>query len=475
LGTYLNTEKSVGTVVGMAVGSALGAPAKGKSTEEVASDLGRIDSYRESFDLAALVESAGDEVSEELEMQASRWLPAGVYAEDTQQALAICDCLIHEEDLNGETFADLLCRLSRPRSRGAWFGVLRGVGRSFKESVRSLEDGENWRLSGQESSSNGAAMRVAPLGVYFRDDTDKLKQRVIDQSVLTHRDPMAIAAAQAVAHAVALVLPMRKAPAPGELLEQILDQVRAAEELAAGQEDGMIPNIAELKNGFSEALAKISDHLELPLEEGLAKIAEHAEATSERPGVGATGGYVLSSVVTSLYIFLKNLGTYERAVLAAVNHGGEADTMGAIVGALAGALHGFHAIPARWLRGLTSFEQLKLRGEALVNSTDSKDKLRALHDVESATCARIAAERDRHLPAREAPEPEEADGEPEADRPEREPRPEGDRPRGPRRDDRRGRSSGRRDGGGRRNGGRRNGGRSRRRDDNRGRGPRRRE
>lgn len=471
MGNYLITEKSVGTVVGMAVGSALGAPAKGKSKEEVANELGWIDSYRESFDLAALVERAGDEAPEDLEMQASRWLPGGVYAEDTQQALAVCDCLIHEEDLNGESFAGLLCRLSQPRGRGDWFGVLRGVGRSFKESIRSLEDGEDWRRSGQESSSNGAAMRVAPLGVYFRDDTDKLKQRVIDQSVLTHRDPMAIAAAQAIAHAVALVLPMRKAPAAGELLTQILDQVRAAEELAAGQEEGMIPNVAALKNSFSDALAKLSDYLELPLEEGLAKIAEHAEATSERPGVGGTGGYVLSSVVTSLYIFLRHLGTYESAVLAAVNQGGEADTMGAIVGGLAGALHGFQAIPARWLRGLTNLGQIKLRGTALVNPAESKEKLRILHDVESATCARIAAERDRHLPTRQAPEREERDDGPAGNEAEREPQPGGDRPRGPRRDDRGGGSSGRRDGGG----GRSDGGRPGRRDDNRGRGgPRRR-
>ena len=45
--------------------------------------------------------------------------------------------------------------------------------------------------------------------------------------------------------------------------------------------------------------------------------------------------------------------SFENAVVAAVNLGGDADTIGAITGGLAGALYGFSAIPKIWLEQLS--------------------------------------------------------------------------------------------------------------------------
>jgi ADP-ribosylglycohydrolase len=423
-------------MAGMAVGNALGTPARGRSKAEIVNEFGRLQAYHESFDLAGFVESAKDMDPGEFELQALRWVPAGVYIEDTQQALALCDCLIRDEDLSGESFAELLCKLSGPRGRGFGFGVFRGVGKSFRESIRSLEDGADWRQSGQDSASNGAAMRVAPLGIYFRDDLAKLKQRVIEQSVLTHRDAMAIAAAQAVAHVIALVAPRHTDPQARHLLDHLIEHVRAAEDLAGQQQEGMIANLQQHRNGFSTALARLADCLDLPFDEGMARIAEYAESTSDRKDVGATGGYVLSSVISAIYVFLKHRGSYERAVLAAINQGGDADTMGAIVGAMSGALHGYYSIPVRWTRGLRNLEQVKLRGAALVSHQDAREKLRPLYDMEHAICARIAVERQKHLPEEPPPiepepVPQEAEAGPEGDQ--GEPLAE-DRPREPRRD-----------------------------------------
>jgi ADP-ribosylglycohydrolase len=50
-----------------------------------------------------------------------------------------------------------------------------------------------------------------------------------------------------------------------------------------------------------------------------------------------------------LYCVLRHPDSFEKAVSFAVKLGGDADTIAAIAGAVAGAYHGVRAIPARWL------------------------------------------------------------------------------------------------------------------------------
>lgn len=44
--------------------------------------------------------------------------------------------------------------------------------------------------------------------------------------------------------------------------------------------------------------------------------------------------------------------TFESAVVQAANLGGDADTIAAIAGGLAGAIYGYETIPARWIAAL---------------------------------------------------------------------------------------------------------------------------
>ena len=53
-----------------------------------------------------------------------------------------------------------------------------------------------------------------------------------------------------------------------------------------------------------------------------------------------------------------NAKTFESAVLAAINLGGDADTVGACCGALAGAYWGLSAIPERWTRVLEGYDRV---------------------------------------------------------------------------------------------------------------------
>jgi ADP-ribosyl-[dinitrogen reductase] hydrolase len=72
-----------------------------------------------------------------------------------------------------------------------------------------------------------------------------------------------------------------------------------------------------------------------------------------RPYPCRASGYVVDTVQTVLHAFSEH-ADFEGAVVCAVNRGEDADTTGALVGMLAGARCGAHALPRRWLDRLDS-------------------------------------------------------------------------------------------------------------------------
>ena len=74
-------------------------------------------------------------------------------------------------------------------------------------------------------------------------------------------------------------------------------------------------------------------------------------------------GYVVETMRTVLQSLLTT-GDFEECLVDVVNHGGDADTTGAIAGMLAGALYGLEALPARWLRVLDADIRQRIAAQA---------------------------------------------------------------------------------------------------------------
>lgn len=62
-------------------------------------------------------------------------------------------------------------------------------------------------------------------------------------------------------------------------------------------------------------------------------------------------GHVINTLNNSLY-HVQKTESFDEAIIQAVNNGGDADTIAAITGSLAGALYGYNAIPKRWIEQL---------------------------------------------------------------------------------------------------------------------------
>jgi len=73
-------------------------------------------------------------------------------------------------------------------------------------------------------------------------------------------------------------------------------------------------------------------------------------------------GWVIASAVCAMNA-IRDTNSFEDALVYAVNLGGDADTIGAITGGLAGAIYGSGAIPLRWINALRNEPNNRLCGE----------------------------------------------------------------------------------------------------------------
>jgi ADP-ribosylglycohydrolase len=286
----------------------------------------------------------------------------GLYSDDTQQALALCDVLLDHQCVDQERLADIYLGLLMPK--GLFVGAHRGIGRSFRHVLLALESGVPAHMAGQPGAGIGASMRIAPVGLYFSDERDLMFESVMAASLMTHRDVRSLTGALAVAHTVRRIVSEDERE-PSLLLRVASDLVRDERQIAAGYA-GIVVNLDRHGRSLAHAIAHAESLLELPRERAVASLVDQANRHgAEPPCKLPTMGFPPACIPTCLYLLLST-DSFEEAITEVVNMGGDADTAGAILGAMAGAHYGADAIPARWLDGLQNREGIESRARALM-------------------------------------------------------------------------------------------------------------
>jgi ADP-ribosylglycohydrolase len=181
--------------------------------------------------------------------------------------------------------------------------------------------------SGVWSGGNGPAMRSALLGVCLGADPAQLRAFVRASTRLTHTDPRA----ERGALLVALAAYHGATHPPAEITgESFLAVVRR--------------EVSDLDPELEGILAKMAEHLARG-----APVAELADALGLQRGVT---GYVYHTVPIALYCWLRAPGDFRGVIEEVIPLGGDADTTGAIAGALVGATVGVENIPSDWIAGI---------------------------------------------------------------------------------------------------------------------------
>jgi ADP-ribosylglycohydrolase len=239
----------------------------------------------------------------------------GIYSDDTEMMIGIMEAL--EEN---PAFDPALAA----RRFLANFHPLRNYGARIYGIMDQLRKGSPWDRVGTDSWGNGGAMRIAPIGFFFYDDGDLLRENALLCTHITHRHPQALAGA--LAQAMAVGMAARKG-IEGEVFDRraFLDEIVAGVE---GVDSAMAAEIKRIKDldrgGDLEARIKLI-------------------ASAFPRDVSALG-----AVPPALASFLVS-DDFEATVVTAINGGGDTDTIGAMAGAIAGAYYGYSSIPPAWL------------------------------------------------------------------------------------------------------------------------------
>ncbi len=234
----------------------------------------------------------------------------GFVSDDTEQSALVAQAIAaHPRDVE-------LAVARFRRSLLGWFLRLPwGIGLATLRSCVRIALG--LRRSGVNSAGNGAAMRAAVVGVAFAEDRRARWAFSDALARVTHLDARAVEGARFVAEVAAMAIP---GAAPLAVIEAGLVAVENPELLGALQ--------------LAVALAKEQ-----------ATVAVAAERLH-------TTGFVMHTVPFAAFCFARFGNTPLRLLQETYSAGGDTDSIGAIVGAWAGALGGPRAFPAELVDAL---------------------------------------------------------------------------------------------------------------------------
>jgi ADP-ribosylglycohydrolase len=256
-----------------------------------------------------------------------RWQP-GDWTDDTDQMVCILDSLLACGQVN---LKDIATRFQDWAVRDA-FGIGGTVSRVvndpfFLENPHRVAQ-EVWETKGRQSAANGGVMRTSVLGVWQYQDLDKVRWNAEQVCKMTHADPRCIASCIAVCFAISRLI-------QGE------SNIEALVETIASEVQIFHP---EIKDCFREA--KESSLEMLRLDEGL------------NPRESFRISYTLKTLAAGFWALLK-ASTFREGILQIIHEGGDADTNGAVAGALLGAKFGYSRIEDTWIDGLIHKETLE--------------------------------------------------------------------------------------------------------------------
>ncbi|MDP1718946.1 MAG: ADP-ribosylglycohydrolase family protein [bacterium] len=318
-------DKIEGMFLGVAIGDALGMPVEMMSLEDIAAKHGRIEEY--------------------LKPKGHTWfggkLKAGMWTDDTQLTLAVAESLIARGCID-------LDDLAKAHIAAMKQSVV-GWGKSTRNSVKRLDEGVHWSVSGEKAGAgnggtgNGVVMKISPIAAciaanYMLPDE---KRWTLGQYVpvlqyfvtMTHATRMALVSAMAHIGALNYCLQTKTG------FSRNIFKVRTCYGALIGDQTDLDPDRREQGN-------MVNRLRQLMAPDWTTKTAKEIALK-----FGRGSCYVYNSLPFSYAFFLKAHDSIET-LYEAVSAGGDTDTNGSIVGGLLGALNGKKIFPQSLVDGL---------------------------------------------------------------------------------------------------------------------------
>ncbi len=296
-----NLNRAIGSLVGLAVGDALG------TTLEFMS--------RDTYPVLTDIIGGG-----------AFNLEPGQWTDDTSMALCLGESL---DVVGGFDAHDQLTRYSEWLYNGynSSTGTCFDIGYATHEAITDFKNNGTLRHNQEEhSAGNGSLMRLAPIPVFYstpevhsHEFADLLEYTRLS-SETTHAGALAVQTCVAYSVMINRAILGSSRPEIINMTDELMTSVGITH-----------PRVRHAVNS-ANYMVKVRDQIK-------------------------STGYVIDSIEAALWCFTKT-DTFRDAVLLAANLGDDADTVAAITGQLAGAYYGLDGIPKEWVDTITDSDRI---------------------------------------------------------------------------------------------------------------------
>lgn len=355
-------DRAVGALVGLAVADWVGAPLEFlELTDEPSASRWEHDTFTCHNPNAYAIDRG--------------ILKPGQWTDDTSMALCLADSLIVSRGLHGSDLrVRFWCwyaegmnntfRLDPERSKRKSFGL----GWNTAKSLMAMLPGEpvdpEYLNPGSSDSGNGGLMRLAPVPIFFSapEQLESCLDAAARSSLATHPGPLATETARFLAFLVhcAINLPCEARVSARDFLVNASVEYATRLDDRIAKADGDLATLAELR-------ALITSSKEGETERcwnwqlSSIDLAATFKARGEKyNGFDVSrcyaGSYCMDGLAMALFA-VASTTSFHRCIERAVNFLGDADTVGAIAGQIAGAFYGFSSIDERYVAALRDWDR----------------------------------------------------------------------------------------------------------------------
>ena len=357
-------SRAYGALAGLALGDALGMPTQAMSPEQIRAVYGTI---------TGLVDGDASQPY-------APGMPAGSVTDDTEQALLVASLLIRGRGsssgrvaLNAVEFAHALLAWEDSMIER---GSLDLLGPSTKAALERVRAGEDPLTVGGEGTTNGAAMRVTPIGIAVStEDPEAFAEAVWSSCRVTHATRQGFQSAALVAAAVSMGIDAQRTfTFPEDVRSLLWKALTYVESLPARGAWTPEPDVVAATRRAMQLVANPS-------------------CLSRKLLVEQVGTSVASAHAIPMAFALLARAPSPQVFIDAGSIGGDTDTIGAIAGAMLGAAIGVRYLPAGMLSRIEEVSHLILQPIAS-KLLELRDQALVGRQEESPTSASPAANPD---------------------------------------------------------------------------------
>ena len=358
-------EKScIGSILGMSIGDAMGA-----RVEFLPLDY----SYNK-------VKNMGKNKAGKFDLEPGQW------TDDTSMGLCLADSLIEKDgefDPKDIMMRFILWwshgynnafRFDKKRKNKHSVGLGGNISGSLKEYIKTKGKNRYTKYGNKNTSGNGSIMRNAAIPICYFRNMDKALKYSRKQSLITHQGKEAAGCCQLLTFIIVKIflLKIKELDKDNQIQKNQLDNTNNSDQIISGSlKDDILNNLDEFNCKYCESVNILAQSKQ----EGKDKnknwnwkdknFKYNEKRAKSNPYY--IGSYCMDALSMALHV-LYTTDSFEKALLKVVNLCGDADSVGSVVGQIAGAYYGLDNIPKDWIEKINKWDnnEIALRGYILL-------------------------------------------------------------------------------------------------------------